>query len=120
MNMIKVASKDVKEIILATFPGYKKRNVYICPNDKVYLGGLNWSGGSRSEYRACTITGRSLSNQYDMSAPAPWNNPFEGKEIAIPQGYIVVKGGHSCGKEATLQINVNPADMPRYLTQGGE
>ena len=115
--MIKINSKDVKPIIKATFPDYRKRAVYIYARETISLTGLNWDGGSRNEYQACTIDGIPLQNQYDMSVPAPWNNPFAGQSINIPPGMVVVRGGISCGKQATLGIYVNPVDMPKYITE---
>lgn len=116
MSYVTVNAKEVKEIIQATFPGYKKHKAVIVPGEKVTFYDLNWSGGTRNEYRACTIDGRPLDNAYNMSAPAPWNNPFEGKEIAIPENMVVVQGGHFCGKTSTLFIHVHPANMPKLLT----
>lgn len=107
MNNIKLASKLFKDIIAATFSDYRKRNVFLSVRDNITLSGLNWSGGSRSEYRSCTVDGKALPVQHDMSAPAPWDNPFEGKALQIPFGVAVVRGGHFCGKQATLSINVS-------------
>ena len=110
--MQKIASKQLKSIIKATFPDYRKRTVYVQSSDKGRISDVNWSGGTRKEYRACTIDGRPLQNQVDMHGPAPWDNPFEGLEINIPPGMVMVEGGHFCGKVATLFITVNPVDLP--------
>jgi len=110
--MTKVKSKDLKPIIKATFPDYRKRDVYVSQSDKVTIQDVNWSGGTRSIYRACTIEGRPLDTKVNMGGPAPWNNPFEGLEINIPPGMVVVQGGHFCGKVATLYITVNPESFP--------
>jgi len=109
--MQKFNSKDLKPIIEATFPKYRKRTVYVQSSDKGRITDVNWSGGTRKEYRACTIDGRPLETTVNMSGPAPWNNPFEGLEINIPPGMVLVEGGHFCGKVATLFITVNPADV---------
>jgi hypothetical protein len=109
--MTKVPAKTVKHIINATFPDYRKRSVYIKERDSIALYGLNWEGGSKSEYRACTINGKPLQNAVDMSFHAPWNNPYEGATIPIPEGYVVVEGGYFCGKKATLSITVNPKSI---------
>ena len=114
----KVSAKDpsIKRIINATFPSYKKHNVYLNPTMSVTLHGLNWSGGSKSDFEACTIEGKSLPVKHDMSAPAPWENPFEGKTIELPENTVIVEGGVFCGKQATLMINVHPSNMARLLT----
>ena len=117
MNTIEVKAKDLKPIIKATFPNYRKRLVYIKPTTKVTFHGLNWSGGSRSEYRACTVYGKPLPNKVDMSIPAPWNNPYEGLSVDLPPEAVIVEGGHFCGKTSTLRINVHPDNIPKLLPE---
>jgi hypothetical protein len=115
-SSIKIEAKRVRNIIEATFPDNHKRSVYVNVGS-VYLCGLNWSGGTKREYRACTIDGKAIENKYDMGAPAPWNNPFEGKRIDVPEGVAVVEGGYFCGKKSTLRITVNAANMPKLLPE---
>jgi hypothetical protein len=112
----KCPAKDFQAIIRATFPQYKKHSVYLSAAESVSLSSLNWSGGSRSEYRACTSDGKPIPNKFNMSAPAPWENPFEGLQCNIPQGVCIVSSGFFCGKQSTLHIYFNPADMPKQLT----
>ena len=112
---IAVKSSEVKGIIAATFPSYRRREVRIQPRESVTLHNLNWSGGTRAEYKACTITGEPLRARNDMNAPAPWDNPFEGKTVPIPPGVVIVEGGYFCGKVGLLYIHCHPSDMPRYL-----
>ena len=107
-----IEAKKVKSIINATFPDYRKRKVFIQTADKVTFYDVNWSGGTKSEYRACTIDGRPFETRVNMGGPAPWNNPYEGLTVQIPPGMVVVSGGHFCGKVATLSITINPVDMP--------
>ena len=106
-----IPAKQVKSIINATFPDYRKRNVFIKESDTVTFYDVNWSGGTRSEYRACTIDGKPLQTMVNMGGPAPWANPFEGLKVNIPPGMVVVSGGHFCGKVATLSITINPLDV---------
>ena len=113
---MEVKSRDMKRLIKATFPDYRKRTLRIEPTTQVRFMDLNWSGGTRSEYRACTITGQSIENRVNMSGPAPWNNPFEGKIIDLPEGAVVVEGGYFCGKPRQLRVYVHPNDMPKMLT----
>ena len=114
--MEKASTKDFKHIVGATFPNYRKRSVYVGQSDTVTLHDLNWSGGTRSIYRACTIDGKPLETAVNMSAPAPWNNPYEGQTINIPPGMVVVQGGDFCGKPSTLFIYFSPGDTPKQLT----
>lgn len=115
MNSIEVKSKDVKDIIKATFPGNRKRKAYIVPTNSVRLSDLNWSGGTRAEYRACTLDGKSISSKVDMSMPAPWNNPYEGLEVEIPEGAAIVEGGYFCGKELAVRIHVRPDSVAKLI-----
>lgn len=117
MNRIELKAKDVKPLINATFPKYRKRKVIIRVTDKVKFYDLNWSGGTRSEYRACTVAGKPIDNRVDMSRPAPWNNPYEGLEIDLPKDAVIVEGGYFCGKPRTLYINVHPDNMPKLLAE---
>ena len=112
--MITIKAKDVKDIIKATFPDYRKRNVFISTGD-VTLHDLNWSGGTRSEYRACSLDGKSIDSKYNMSTPAPWNNQFEGLKIDVPENVAIVAGGYFCGKTRTLTITVHPNNMPKLI-----
>ena len=113
---MKVNTKDVRSIVNATFPDYRRRSVYVEARETVTLHDLNWSGGTRSEYRSCSVDGRPLENKVDLSGPAPWENPYEGKTITIPPGLVVVRGGHFCGKVSTLYIYVSPENMPKLIT----
>lgn len=109
--------QTIARIVRATFPNYRRKRVWVRAAESITLSGLNWDGGSRDEYRACSIDGKQGSGVTTgiLSTPAPWNNQFEGKSVPIPQGYVIVRGGTFCGKDATLCLHVNPSDMPRYL-----
>jgi hypothetical protein len=118
MNYTKRPSKEFAQVIAATFPEYRKKTVFIGARETVRLSGLNWSGGSRSIYRACTLDGRKSGNpQVNTSGPAPWNNPYEGLEIPVPENWVIVQGGCFCGKDATLFISCNLSNMPQLLTE---
>ena len=108
--MEKVATKHLKSIVNATFPDYRKRSVFLKVAEKTTISDVNWSGGTKSEYRACTIDGNPLETKVNMGLLPPWENPYEGLVINIPPGMVVVQGGHFCGKKATLFITVNPSD----------
>lgn len=107
---------SIAAIVKATFPAYKRKKVTICPSETVTLCDLNWSGGTRNEYRTCTIAGYALGSADRFHSQAPWNNQGEGQKIPIPVGGIMVQGGYFCGKESLLTLYVNPADMPKFLT----
>jgi hypothetical protein len=120
MNRIEIKSwrKDptIAKLVKATFPSYNKRAVYIIATESVTLYDLNWNGGTKNVYKVCTLDGEPRGNSDKYSAMDPWDNPAEGKTLPIPFGFCVIEGGFFCGKESTLTIRVNPADMPKYLT----
>jgi len=116
MNYLTVSTKDVRHIVKATFPSYKRRQVVIKTSETVTFHDLNWSGGSRSEYRACSVDGKPIDSRVNMNGPAPWANPFEGKQITLPVGAVIVEGGYFCGKTSMLYIHVHPENMPKFLT----
>jgi hypothetical protein len=115
MAYITVKTKDIKPIIQATFPNYRKREVIIEVTEKVTFHNLNWSGGTRSEYRACDIAGNSIGNKVNINKPSPWNNPYEGKEISLPEHAVIVEAGFFCGKEVKAMVYIHPANMPKLL-----
>jgi hypothetical protein len=112
---IELKPADVKAIVNATFPDYRRKKVWVYAAETVTLYDLNWSGGARAEYRTCTLNGQPAGSAAKYNAMAPWDNVAEGKTLPVPQGFVVVRGGHFCGKASILSITVNPADMPRLL-----
>ena len=116
---MKVNRKDVKVLVEATFPEYRGRKFRLMASNSVVLADLNWSGGSRSVYRACTIAGQPTGDSSKYNAQAPWANQAEGQTMPIPPGFVVVEHSDFCGKDMGLRIYVNPADMPRGLPAGG-
>ena len=114
--MIRLKTKEVRHIVDATFPDYRKREVVIDACESVIFHDLNWSGGTKSEYRACAIDGTSNGQRLNMGRPAPWDNPYEGLTVNIPVDCIVAQCGYFCGKPGTLYLHVNPANMPLFLT----
>ena len=113
---IRVKKRDVAAILKATFPEYSGRKITVIPTERVFFYGLNWDSGSRSQYRAATLGGEATGEMDGYNALAPWNNPAEGGSAAIPEGMCVVEHTIFCGKDAGLRIHVNPADMPKWIT----
>ena len=112
---INVTRNDVSAIVRATFPHYKGRKFRVQAKEKVTLSDLNWSGGTRSEYRACTLDGCHTGGADSYNRMAPWENQAEGKSLPIPSGFVVVEHSIFCGKDTGLRIYVNPADMAKLL-----
>lgn len=116
---VPVTRKQVPAIVNATFPGYKGRKIGVKAVESVTFIDVNWSGGTRSQYRACALDGTPTERQPNMGAMPPWANPFEGKTVALPAGFVIVEHVMFCGKDLGLRIYVNPADMPKLLPAVG-
>ena len=115
LNAVPVARRDVEAIIRATFPEYRGRKIKVYATEKVSVHDLNWSGGSRSQYRACTLDGRTLGNLDRYNAMHPWSNPAEGATLPTMTGACVVCHTIFCGKDVGLRIAVHPSDLPKLL-----
>jgi hypothetical protein len=113
---VKVKLADVATIVRATFPEYKGRRFRVQPAENVSLQDLNWSGGSRSQYRACTLDGQPLGNAdaYNMRWPGD-NRGVEGSSVTVPPGCVMVRHSFFCGKDMGLTITCHPSNMPALL-----
>tara|TARA_R110000868_G_scaffold92457_4_gene256617 strand:+ start:3179 stop:3535 length:357 start_codon:yes stop_codon:yes gene_type:complete len=116
MPAIELPAKNFATIIAATFPGYRRKTVYVRAAESVTLIDLNWSGGTRCEYRGATIAGIALGNSDKYHRLAPWDvRQVEGEKVALIPDAVLVQGGTFCGKESKLTIYVHPANMPALL-----
>jgi hypothetical protein len=114
-DKMKVKKSDIAGIVKATFPEYKGRKFGLRPVETVMFTDLNYSGGTRNKYRACTTSGESIESKFNLNAMPPWANPFEGKRVELPAGAVVVEHSMFCGQDCGLTVYVNPADMPKML-----
>lgn len=115
MEPIKVSRRDIERLVTATFPEYKGRKFSIRPKEKIQLSDLNWSGGTRSEYKACTLDGQWLGSTECYAQMWPGDNKAEGMIIPIPSGVCVIEHCIFCGKDLGIRIYVNPVDMTKLL-----
>lgn len=106
---------DVEPLIQATFPEYGGRTVRVEVKDSITLRDLNWSGGSRNQYRVCSIDGKPGGSTDHLNQMSPWNNPAEGARLPIPQGVVVVERSMFQGKDLGLRLYYNAADFPHHL-----
>lgn len=96
---------DIKTIGKRAFPNYKGRKFRDDRRGKVTFADLNWSGGTRCEFRAVNLmTGQSAGDTVGLNQTAPWNNVFEGKTVDIPAGFAVVEHSIFCGKDCGLIV----------------
>lgn len=114
---IKVKAADVKVLVKATFPTYNGRKFKVVPTTEVTLHDLNWSGGTRSQYRACTFDGTLLGTADKYNAMWPADNIAEGARLPILPGAVLVRHCFFCGSDLGITIYVHPSDMPRYITK---
>lgn len=118
--MIRLATKDVAAIVAATFPDYRRKTVLVHATDSCSIYGLNWDGGSRNQYRACTLDGSPRENWDHFAAMFPGDprQPKPGDTAPVDRGVCIVRGGTSCGKPALLHLHIHPNDAGPYLTKG--
>lgn len=113
---LKVNKASVRKLLEATFPEYKGRSFNVHAASSVRIYDLNWCGGTRNEYRACTLDGISSGSLEAANARHPMQNiGVEGSECAIPQGFILARSGFFCGQPTGVTFYINPADMPKQL-----
>lgn len=112
---IKAKKSEIRALLAATFPEYAGRTFKIEPAKTVTFWNLNWSGGTRSQFRACSITGQKGGTMDRYNAAAPWNNPAEGKTIELPAGAVIAEHSEFCGKDCGVTFYINPADLPALL-----
>jgi hypothetical protein len=112
---IYVTGDMVAPIVRGSFPAYRGKKFQVEATETVTLRDLNWSGGTRSEYRVCTIDGQPIGSTAKFAAMAPWDNPAEGATMPIVPGTAVVEHIMFCGSDLGLRIYVHPADMAPLL-----
>ena len=117
MENLEFKTKDLKPLVKATFPKYRKRKVYINVTSKITFYDVNWSGGTKAEYRACTVEGKPIKAKVNMGISAPWNNPFEGLQIDIPVGAVITESGYFCGHKRAITFHVHPDSLPKMLNE---
>ncbi len=133
---------EVKRIILAAFPGYKKHRAFICTfGQSGHSINSYWDGGSRSEYAIVhlpTLQRKSLPTSthpyFDVARQGLAN--AENQDLTVdhvgnvtlknlPVDFALVQAGISCGKPATASVMVNAENLTKLLpastesTQGG-
>ncbi len=106
----KLCKRDVAHLLANTFPHYSGRKFRIELRPTVTFGDLNWSGGSRCQYRACTAAGTPIGDGAEWNACAPWRNPMEGATCPIPPGVVVVEHTMFCGRDCGITFHINPDD----------
>lgn len=107
-EVVRVTRKQVAPWLAATFPEYRGRKLRVHVAERVTFYDTNWSGGTRSEYRAVREDGRSTGR---LAVPAPWANPVEGATVDLPQDTVLAEHTVFCGKDAGVCFYVHPARL---------
>ena len=123
---------EVKAIVLAGFPSYRKRVCFIVPFHETTLNSY-WDGGSRAEYAIVhipTLKTRQLPTNthpfFDISGKGITG---EDENVSIgpsgsivlknlPENFALIKAGTFCGKPATAFVYLNPLNIRKLLGSG--
>lgn len=108
------SAPELKRVVLAADPSYKKHNAFFSVHASVELTGTYWDGGSRDTYTAVDIaTGRNQgAPQY---APPQFGGPRVAPKVDIPDGIAIVRTGIFCGKTAVAHVYVNANTATKFL-----
>lgn len=93
-NAMRTTPRD-RQIVKAAFPEFKGRKISIDFSGTVTFWDTNWSGGTRSYFKAIHL---STGKTQGLAIPAPWINVIEGK------GCAVVELRHFCGQPPTARV----------------
>lgn len=107
----KITRKQASPILARTFPEYKGHKVKVVFTDKVTFDDLNWSGGTCCKFKAIQVDGSVTS----LVAPAPWNNPYEGLTVDLPENVLIVEHSYFCGTDCGITIHAHPSYGPKLL-----
>jgi hypothetical protein len=105
---------EVKALVRAAFPDYKKKTVTLVDRNKCELYGTYWDGGTRYEYVAVDLTTK-RSKGAPQYRPAEFGGPKTTPVVHIPPGVVIVQGGVFCGRTARAKLYVHPSNMTKLL-----
>ena len=111
MNTVKISRKQAQPILSQSFPDYTGRKITVRFTETVGFYNLNWDGGSKNEFVAIAADGR----HEELTVAAPWNEPREGRRVAIPQDVLIVEHTYFCGQDAGITIYAHPCHAPRWI-----
>ena len=130
-------SPEVKRVVLAAFPGYRKRQAVLCLFGS-YGRSINsyWNGGSRNEYAIVELTtgqvkplptqshpyfdiaGRGIADQENEVVSVDHFGNIMLKHL--PEGYALVQAGTFDGEPSIATVYLNPANLTPLLETGGQ
>lgn len=113
MQSVKLNTKQAKPIVKATFPDYRGRKFRLEFRDSVRFYDVNWSGGSKNEYKLVNTSGQ-IGTLAGVTR-APWDNPIEGQEFSLSPDVMIVKHSFFCGSDMGITIYAHPSLAPKLL-----
>ena len=88
---------EIKRIVLAADPSYKKHKAIVTFADHITISGTYWGGGSRSTYTAVNINTLATGSAPQFNPPQ-FGGPKTDPKVEIPEGIAIVETGFFCGK----------------------
>ena len=123
---------DLKAVIQAAFPDYRKKQVYVSPFQEPGISvNSYWESGSRSEFAVVhlpTLQRKQLPTKthpfFDVASAGV--RSVENQDLAVdhrgnatlkrlPPDFVLVAAGTDSGKPATAHVYVNLDNMPMLL-----
>lgn len=96
---------EIKKLVNAAFPSYRRKTVVIIPDTSVTFQQLAWDGGTKNEYGIVWLDGAVVIGEIYR----------EGDKYNIRDGQAIIQSGTFCGKPALCHIYLNPADVCKLL-----
>lgn len=106
---------EVKRVIQAADPSYKKHSAVLVQCESVELHGTYWDGGSRYTYTAVELATFRVKDAPQFNPPQ-FGGPQSSPVVTIPEGIAIVKTGTFCGRTASATVFINPANANKLLT----
>jgi hypothetical protein len=121
---------EVKRVVCAAFPSYKKHNAYLSAFYPLNINSY-WDGGSRQEYAVVELA--TMQRKPIPTSSHPYfdiarhgmanqdNGIVETDHVGnvtlkvLPEGFALVQAGYFCGKPATAHVYLNPANLAKLL-----
>ena len=115
METAKLKKAEAWPIVGKVFPNYRGRKFKLQFTETIMFSNIHWGGGSRNRYGFV----RADRETAYLPASSPWDSPFEGKRMDLPQEILVVQHTFFCGKDLGCTIYAHPIWAPKLLPKGG-
>jgi hypothetical protein len=118
VHNIKLSSSDamVRRIIQATYPDYRGRKIFLCPQSYPLNVKSYWEGGSRSYFVFLKLD---TFERASMPAQSAFDAQIRGADsVTLPENVACIEHCYFCGKDAGIRIHINPANATKLLPGG--